>query len=200
VYGTITAKNKDSVAPESLYSIDGGLPVRFTAAQAPRTQYSQRFFLSPILPEADHVLTIMNAGVRADPLFLDFVRVQSNEDTPPASSLSSSSSVPLSTSTSTTTTPPPPVTVTITSVQAVSTLTTGVASDAKATSTAVAVSGASKSNAGAVAGGIIAGIIVLFLAVFGFIMWRRKRARRKSLLNSSSGTGKQILSLGTIGC
>lgn len=189
VFGTITAKDKDSVAPESLYSIDGGLPVRFAAAQAPRPQYSQRFFLSPVLPEADHVLTITNAGVGA--LFLDFVMVQSNEDTPPASSLtpslSSSSSVPLSTSTSTITTPPPPVTVTITSVQAVSTLTTGVANNAKASSTAVAVSGASKSNAGAVAGGIIAGIVVLFLAVFGFIMWRRKRARRQSLLKSSSG-------------
>ncbi|KIM43464.1 hypothetical protein M413DRAFT_25827 [Hebeloma cylindrosporum] len=133
----------------------------------------------------------MNAGVRADPFFLDFVMVQSNEDTPPASSLtvslSSSSPVPLSTSTSTITTPPPPVTITITSAQAVPTPTTGVANDAKASSTAVAVSGASKSNAGAVAGGIIAGIVALFLAVFGFIMWRRKRARRQSLLKSTSG-------------
>jgi hypothetical protein len=197
VYGTITAKDKASVAPESLYSIDGGLPVRFRASQTSRPQYSQRFFKSQLLPEMDHVLTILNAGVGADPFFLDFVMVQSNEDAPPASSLtaslSSSNSMPL-----TSTAAPPPVTVTITSVQATSTPPSGVANDVKAT--AVAVSGASQSNGGAAAGGIIAGVVVLFLAVFGFIMWRRKRGRRRSLLSesSSSGTGKRILFLGNV--
>ncbi|KIM47189.1 hypothetical protein M413DRAFT_440691 [Hebeloma cylindrosporum] len=196
VYGTISAKDKGSVPPESLYSIDGGLPVRFRANQAARPQYSQRFFQSPVLPEADHVLTIMNSGVRADPFFLDFVMVQSNEDTPAVSSSSSlttselsstSESLPLSTSTPTTTTPPPAVTVTVTSVQAVSSPPTGVADGVKASNSAVAASGASKSNAGAVAGGIIAGIVVVFIAVFGFIIWRRRRARRNSLFESSSG-------------
>jgi hypothetical protein len=196
VYGTITAKDPTSVAPESLYSIDGGVAVLFKANQAPRPQYSQRFFESAGLPEADHVLTIMNAGVGADPFYLDFLMVRSKEDTRPTSSLTASlsSSVPLSTSTATSTTPPPAVTVTITSVQASSTP-TGVADGAKASNTSVAVSGASKSNAGAVAGGIIAAIVVLFLAVFGFIIWRRKRARGQSLFKSSSGIGKRILFL-----
>jgi len=196
VYGTISAKEKGSVTPESVYSIDGGVPVRFRATQAARQQYSQRFFQSPVLPEADHVLTIINAGVRADPFFLDFVMIQSTEDVPPVSSLpasaSSSASVPLSTNRPTITTPPPAVTVTVTSSKA----STGVLDGAQANGTSVAVSGASKNNAGAVAGGIMAGIVASFLALFAFLIWRRKRERKREKRNSqlkrSSVIGKYI--------
>ena len=197
MYGTISAKEKGSVKPESVYSIDGGLPVRFKATQAASPQYSQRFFQSPVLPETDHVLTIINAGVRADQFFLDFVMIQSTEDVPPASSLtaslSSSSSAPHSTSRSTTTMPPPAVTVTVTSPKPAS---TGVADGAQANGNSVAVSGASKNNAGAVAGGIMAGIVASFLALFSFLIWRRKRERKREKRNSqvkrNSVIGKYI--------
>jgi len=196
VYGTVVARDrdKDSVAPLSLYSIDGGTPVRFRADPAGRTQYRQQFFQSPVLPESSHVLTIMYTSIQADPLFLDFFMVDSAtlSASSLSTSLSSSSSDPasLSTSSTTTTTPPTPVTVTITSTQAVSTSSTVVPDGlANASGSPSAVSGARKSNAGAVAGGIIGGIAVLLLAAFAFITWRRHQRKRESLYNFKDNNG-----------
>lgn len=173
----------------------------FRADQPDSTKYHQLFFQSPVLPEAAHVLTITYEGDQTDPLFLDYFTV--DEATISASSLtttssSSSSSVPLSTSTTPiptpptpTPTPPTPVIVTITSTAVAGGL------DANASSSPSAVSGASTGHAGAVAGGIIGGIAVLFLAAFAFIMWRRRRSKNRNPYNfkDHNGTCKQNLSL-----
>ncbi|KDR69934.1 hypothetical protein GALMADRAFT_230300 [Galerina marginata CBS 339.88] len=93
VFGTISPKKSDSIAPISSYSIDGAAPVEFKAAQTPDTQYSQQFFQSPTLPAGQHTLIITNK-LHSDPTFLDFFLVDGNTiaPTPPPPQPTSASS------------------------------------------------------------------------------------------------------------
>ncbi|KAF8956227.1 hypothetical protein BDZ97DRAFT_1925699 [Flammula alnicola] len=199
VYGTIPAGTVASVAPVSAYSIDGGAPILFRAAQGATAQYHRLFFQSPVLPDGQHQLTVAHP-ILSDPLFLDFLMiVQTSDASISLSATSSTTSSTTSTTTSTTSAAPSstvvntpvPVTVTVTSVvHSAESSPTAIGADGAAASpsgsaVSATVNTGKSSNGGAIAGGIIAVIVVLFLLAFGYIFWRRRRGKRSSVIASN---------------
>ncbi|PPQ95027.1 hypothetical protein CVT25_000490 [Psilocybe cyanescens] len=221
VYGTISAKQRRSVAPVSEYSIDGGSQVEFTPTQAARAQYSQLFFQSPVMSDGAHTLIITNKLASADPLFLDFMfvlntspdssatgalptlssavpgsstssgSISSSTSASSSSSSSTSSSASSTSSTVSSTSSTSLNTITVTTFESQSSSSpTGVADNANNNAGADDVGAAKKSNAGAIVGGVFAGIIVLAFLVFGFFYWNRRRQRRNSFMDyKTAGSG-----------
>ncbi|PPQ72214.1 hypothetical protein CVT26_006969 [Gymnopilus dilepis] len=191
VFGTVGKKLPKSIAPVSEYSIDGSAPVTFTADPKAVVQTSQAFFQSPLLPDGVHTLTVTNK-LASDPLFLDFLMVLADSDTPLPSSISltsasstsasstsatsssssatSSSSVSTTSSSSSSSVP----TLTVTSTVAPSTT-----SPAPSTTADSDTTGATKSsNTGAIVGGIIAAVVGVTIIVFAILFWYRRHKRR----------------------
>ncbi|KAF5311987.1 hypothetical protein D9619_003789 [Psilocybe cf. subviscida] len=206
VYGTVSGGNPKSIAPTSVYSVDGGSPKIFQATQTGRAQYRVLFFDSGVLPDAVHSVEISHP-ILSDPLFLDLFLVSQVTTTPitpslpvlPSSAsasvtlslpvanstsvLPSSTPIPSSTPLPSSETTPDVTPTTPTSTTPLPTSSSEPTSSAadSAPSLPVVAAETKKSNAGAVAGGVIGGIVVLFLMVFGYIVWRRRRRDRLAM-------------------
>ncbi|CAA7269694.1 unnamed protein product [Cyclocybe aegerita] len=211
VFGTISTRLRSSREPESTYRIDGGDPVTFRATQTDRTQFTQQFFQSPLLPDGEHTLEITHPET-TEPVFLDFFRLIGTPIEP--SSISSASSASTSASISSTTdsassidttssvsttstiatTSRLPITVTVTATPSASSIQAATAADSQQSPSSSAgalgaTSGSSSSaNAGAIIGGVLGGMVFLFLLIFGLMFWRRRRrgadvGRTKSIVS-----------------
>ncbi|KAH9487459.1 hypothetical protein JR316_0001535 [Psilocybe cubensis] len=163
------------------------------------------------MSDGTHTLTITNKLAATDPFFLDFLFVldadpdstvtgglptlssaipgssTSSSTTASSTSVSSSSSSSSSSSVSSTSTTASSTTsefqtntITVTSTPPPPSASTIADS---ANNNAGDVGAAKKSNAGAIVGGVIAGIVVLAFLVFGLFYWNRKRQRRHSFLD-----------------
>jgi len=84
VYGTLGPRNAQRLSPQSSYSVDGSTPVTYQAVQNPSVQYSVRFYVSPLLPNGQHTLSVTNL-ITSDSLFLDyFLVLRADDDTSPS--------------------------------------------------------------------------------------------------------------------
>ncbi|KAJ3496966.1 hypothetical protein NLJ89_g10412 [Agrocybe chaxingu] len=213
VFGTISTRLRSSREPESTYRIDGGQAVTFRATQTDRTQFTQQFFQSPLLPDGEHTLEITHPET-TEPVFLDFFRLigtpidpssisstlSASTSTSSTSTIDSVSSVTTTSSSSTTstseilTTSRLPVTVTVTVPPSASSTQAATAADSQLSPSSSAgslgaTSGSSSStNAGAIIGGVLGGMVLLFLLIFGIMFWRRRRrgadvGRTKSIVS-----------------
>ncbi|KAF8148415.1 hypothetical protein B0H34DRAFT_802952 [Crassisporium funariophilum] len=182
VFGTVSGRKRGGIAPETTYSMDGGVPVKFTATQTLVNQYNQLFYQSPVIENGLHNLLITNV-LAAEPFFMDFMLVVVPADATSLTTSTSSTST-TSTTSSTSTQPPSLVVVTITSTS--SSPTTSPTEAPSNGGNALGSTSSSKSNnTPAIVGGIIAGIVVLVLLIFGIIFWRRRQNQRKSEIRRS---------------
>ncbi|TEB23020.1 hypothetical protein FA13DRAFT_1740330, partial [Coprinellus micaceus] len=151
VYGTIAGSLTRK--PTSSYAINTGTATNFEGDPGLTAKYNQVFFDSPVLPAAEHTLTITNTGADAE-LFLDLFMV-----------------IPVDTPRMTT-----DVTMTMTaSGLASSSGTTAGSSDGSSTGAAQ-----KSSNTAAIVGGIIGALALLVLLVGGVMFYRKSRNRWQS--------------------
>lgn len=154
MFGSIVDSGSSS-PPVSVYSVDGGSPTTFTAPQTTGRQDVVQFFGSSTMPLTNHTLTvnITNASPGA-PYYLDYL--QYNIDVLPLSS----SVAPTTTASATSSSSPPADPTT--------------ASTAPDATTPVAAESKETAPTGAVVGGVVGGLAVLFILI-GALYWRRNR-------------------------
>jgi hypothetical protein len=170
VYGTIAGSLTRK--PTSSYAIDTGTATNFEGDPGLTAKYNQVFFDSPVLPAAEHTLTITNTGADAE-LFLDLFMVIP-VDTPRMTTVTTTATPAVVTSART-------VTMTMTaSGLASSSGTTAGSSDGSSTGAAQ-----KSSNTAAIVGGIIGALALLVLLVGG-VMFYRKRQKQMAVDNSTA--------------
>lgn len=157
VFGSVVDPGSSS-PPVSMYSVDGGSPTTFTAPQTTGRQDVVQFFRSSNMPLTNHTLTIniTNASPGA-PYYLDYL--QFNIDVLPLSSSVAPTSSASATSSSLSSSPPADSTTASASPSA----TTSAAAETKQTAAT-----------GAIVGGVVGGLAVLFM-IIGALYWRRNR-------------------------
>ncbi|KAF9561139.1 hypothetical protein CPC08DRAFT_707577 [Agrocybe pediades] len=155
-YGFIPAEFP-KVATTGQYSVDGGAPVSFflkgLPADGTTTVYNQKFFETTQYPAGPHtiVVTYLGNGAQNTPLTLDYLVVQ-NGTFPSSPSGPSSSSSSSSSSGNLPTSGPGP--------------------DHAGNNTS-----SKSSNTGAIAGGVVGGIILIMFAVLAFLYLRRREKK-----------------------
>lgn len=172
VYGTI-AGGLRARAPRSSYSIDGGTPVEYEAELTRAVQYNVQFFQSPTLSEGTHTLTITNTGDDSAQFFLDMFMVTPLER-PLLTTVTQTTTASASTAAART--------VTVTQSAPSSSLTlppSSAESDTESNPESSQTGASSKTNTGAIAGGIIGAVAFLLLLAGAFVLWRKRQQKKK---------------------
>jgi uncharacterized membrane-anchored protein len=93
VYGTIGSSNSNRVAPQTTYQLDASANVTYVPTLMTSAQHYQRFYQSPQVSQGQHTLVVTNIIGGCDPYFIDYLVIQTGNDT----SSTTTSATPLST-------------------------------------------------------------------------------------------------------
>lgn len=222
VYGLVSPGGTGNT-PSSFYSVDGQNSKTYTASPTSSTQSQVLFYNSGTLPNGPHNLVLINL-VELDYLWIDYFEITTSNDSP-AAATTAAATAPPSSGQVTTSAPPVQTTKVVTQIltslvtessttklSVVTTVKSDVIQVSSASSTNndaspsgipvvdTGASNAPENNApvGAIVGGIMGGLAVIILAMFLFVLLKRKRrtgniddeSNRMSPTTGQSASGK----------